>query len=236
MTENHSQTSNDAVKSSSRLAASVILLREGPNGAEVFVQHRASTMDFAAGAVAFPGGRADDEDSSDWGFEREVIDAHATAWASTDAARNPWQRRDKVGKLIAAALREVAEECGIALSAKGLVPWANWMTPEGLPKRFDTYFFVTVVGDGVEPRHQTTEATRSHWARISALIEDQEAGVLTILPPTLSILDELQELSSVEEIVLTPRSIKTVCLRADGIDEFYRERSQRRGEKAGTVR
>lgn len=45
-----------------RVAVSVVPLRDGPGGLEVFVQHRASTMDFAAGAVVFPGGRVDDVD------------------------------------------------------------------------------------------------------------------------------------------------------------------------------
>ena len=45
-----------------RPAVSVIPLRDGPGGVEVFVQHRQSTMDFAAGAVVFPGGRCDPGD------------------------------------------------------------------------------------------------------------------------------------------------------------------------------
>jgi 8-oxo-dGTP pyrophosphatase MutT (NUDIX family)/GNAT superfamily N-acetyltransferase len=45
-------------------AASVIPLRDGPDGLEVFVQHRASTMDFAPGAVVFPGGRRDPIDAT----------------------------------------------------------------------------------------------------------------------------------------------------------------------------
>ena len=42
-----------------RQAASVIMVREAANTLEVYVQHRATTMDFAAGAVVFPGGRTD---------------------------------------------------------------------------------------------------------------------------------------------------------------------------------
>lgn len=42
-----------------RSAVSVLPLRDGPAGLEVFVQHRAATMGFAAGMVVFPGGRVD---------------------------------------------------------------------------------------------------------------------------------------------------------------------------------
>ena len=40
-------------------AVSVLMIRDGATGLEVFVQHRVSTMDFAAGVVVFPGGRVD---------------------------------------------------------------------------------------------------------------------------------------------------------------------------------
>ncbi|CAM4119988.1 hypothetical protein [Janibacter anophelis] len=47
-----------------RPAVSVIPLRDGPDGLEAFVQHRATTMDFAAGVVVFPGGRCDPSDET----------------------------------------------------------------------------------------------------------------------------------------------------------------------------
>ncbi|WP_249010321.1 NUDIX hydrolase [Conexibacter sp. DBS9H8] len=47
------------------------------------------------------------------------------------------------GSAEAAARRELAEETGIVLpEASELVPFARWITPLGLPKRFDTWFFL----------------------------------------------------------------------------------------------
>lgn len=48
----------------------------------------------------------------------------------------------------AAARRELTEETGIELPADTeLVPFARWITPVALPRRYDTWFFLAL-GDG----------------------------------------------------------------------------------------
>ncbi|HYX11269.1 MAG TPA: NUDIX domain-containing protein, partial [Candidatus Acidoferrum sp.] len=44
-------------------AATVVLLRPGPDGAEVLLIHRPATMAFGPGLHVFPGGRVDPEDA-----------------------------------------------------------------------------------------------------------------------------------------------------------------------------
>ena len=107
------------------------------------------------------------------------------------------------------------------------MPWANWVTPEGHPKRFDTYFFISALAPGVDPLHQTTEASESLWTPVNELLDDQENGRLKILPPTLSILDELAEMGTLAHALESKRSIVPVRLPRDGIEEFYRVRWQR---------
>lgn len=48
-----------------RLAATVLLLRTAPSGLEVFVQTRASGMEFAPGVTVFPGGGIEPSDEGD---------------------------------------------------------------------------------------------------------------------------------------------------------------------------
>jgi 8-oxo-dGTP pyrophosphatase MutT (NUDIX family) len=211
-------------KAKPRLAVSVVLIRDSLNGLEVFVQHRASTMDFAAGVVAFPGGRVDDVDSSHWEFSVDLLDRHAAAWERTQVSNNVSEARHNAGRLIAAAMREVAEECDISLEPLALTPWANWITPEGLPKRFDTYFFVCALAPGVEPRHVTTEASHSHWVLVHQLLEEEAAGMHRLLPPTLTILDELLKAGGAEHAHQKRRTIEAVQLNPDRIEEFYRLR------------
>ena len=208
------------------LAASVVLLRDSRVGPEVFVQHRVSTMDFAAGMVVFPGGRVDDADSSGWTFGDELLEAHAEAWSGTSVSNDAARARHNAGRVLAAAVRELAEECGISLRPDSLMPWANWVTPEGQPKRFDTYFFVTAVGPGVEPRHQTTEAWQSHWLPVRRILQDESAGTIRLLPPTLTILDELVEIGTTAAIRQTKRVIESVRPRPGDMEEYFRLRRQ----------
>ncbi|MFC9354430.1 NUDIX domain-containing protein [Arthrobacter sp. NPDC057013] len=207
-----------------RLAVSVVLVRDSQNGLEVFVQHRASTMDFAAGVVAFPGGRVDAVDSSYGQLSVDLLEAHAAAWERTEASSEAADACHNAGRLIAAAVREVAEECGISVEPLALTPWANWITPKGMPKRFDTYFFVCALAPGVEPRHVTTEASHSHWVSVRQLLEQEAAGLHRLLPPTLTILDELLETGGAEHMHQKRRTIEAVQLRPDEIEEFYRLR------------
>lgn len=207
-----------------RQAVSVVLIRDSLNGLEVFVQHRASTMDFAAGVVAFPGGRVDDGDASLWQFNVDLLEAHAAAWERTGVSSEVSEARHNAGRLIAAAVREVAEECAISLEPLALTPWANWITPEGFPKRFDTYFFVCALAPGVEPRHVTTEASHSHWVPVRQLLEEEAADMHRLLPPTLTILDELLEAGGAAQMYQSRRIIEPVQLHPDGIEEFYRLR------------
>ncbi|WP_435832119.1 NUDIX hydrolase [Nocardia rhamnosiphila] len=89
-------------------ASTVMLLRDGAAGPEVFLQRRAGAMDFAAGMTAFPGGRVDPVDA-------EV----AIEWAGPSPRW--WGERFGVSEarakaLVCAAVRETFEECGVLLA------------------------------------------------------------------------------------------------------------------------
>jgi 8-oxo-dGTP pyrophosphatase MutT (NUDIX family) len=209
-----------------RRAVSVVLMRDSFHGVEVFVQCRALTMDFAAGVVAFPGGRVDAVDSSPSALSRDLLDSQVKAWSRTSVGTDATYARHTTACLLSAAVREVAEECDVVLQPEALVPWANWITPEGFPKRFDTFFFVTAVGPKLEPRHVTTEATSSDWIPVRKLLLDEAAGRLKMLPPTLAILDEIAEADTAEKVLLVKRHIDSVCLRLDDVEEFHRRRRE----------
>ena len=61
-----------SVAAEPRLAATVLLVRDGAAGPEVFVQQRAATMAFAPSMVVFPGGRVDPTDAAAGLPEAEV--------------------------------------------------------------------------------------------------------------------------------------------------------------------
>ena len=165
-------------------AVSVLPLRDGADGLEVFVQFRAATMDFAAGAVVFPGGRLDRGDRP-----VDVPLAHLGAWLSTNLPAP--------GLLAAAAVREVAEECGVLLTAADLVPWDDWITPPGGRRRFDVAFYLTPARPDQHWRNTTTGAVRADWRRPSDLLQAAGAGEVRLLPPTRVLLTELATFADV---------------------------------------
>lgn len=195
-------------------AVSVIPVREGGKGLEVFVQYRVSTMDFAAGAVVFPGGRIDAGDrqaGAVLALPATLVAEHAARWGST-AYGHLGSAEEAARTLLATGIREVAEETGAAIDPVRLVPWDDWITPLGMPKRFDVRFFLYPV-TGAEAAafgHTTTEAHRSEWASVSTLVDRTEARELVLLPPTRTILDELSALGSVAHALALPPVLRPV--------------------------
>lgn len=161
----------DGVPVPARPSASVILLREQGRDLEVYLLHRHTRMAFAASMVAFPGGGVDPVDH--------------------DHGPDP---------MLSCAVRELAEETGVRLTAADLAPWAHWITPEVEPRRYDTRFFVAGVPDDQEPADVSGEASAAGWATPAATLAAHRAGDLGLLPPTRSILVELAELGSVAAV------------------------------------
>lgn len=209
-----------------RLAASVILLRDAPDGLEAFVQHRVSSMDFAAGMVVFPGGRVDAADAEGWDYSPELLERHAADWKSSSISSPDAQAQ--AATVLAAAIREVFEEAGLTLEPSELRPWANWVTPTDMPKRFDTYFYVARPAPGAEPQHQTTEAWQSLWMPVDGILAAEAEGKLQLMPPTYFLLKEISEFSSVEAVWQAEHQVVPVLAPPGSMAAFLKERGNRR--------
>lgn len=196
-------------------AVSVLPVRDGPEGIEGFVQHRVATMDFAAGAVVFPGGRVDPGDTAAGralAVPAEVLAEHAQRWRHTAGLGGDAQASART--ILATAVREVAEETGARIDPARLVPWDDWITPVGNSRRFDVRFLLyavdsaagedaaaaaagTVAAGGPRFGHTTTEAHHSEWLPLAQVVRRAERGELALLPPTRTLVDELCALQTV---------------------------------------
>ncbi|NHW48062.1 NUDIX domain-containing protein [Paenarthrobacter sp. MSM-2-10-13] len=211
-----------------RLAASVILLRDAPSGLEAFVQHRVSTMDFAAGMVVFPGGRVDSADGSGWDYPAELLQRHASEWNQSSVGANPAEAVRNAGTILTAAIREVQEEAGLTIEAAHLRPWANWITPTDMPKRFDTFFYIAKPTAGATPQHQTTEAWQSLWMPVAEILAAEAAGTLKLMPPTYYLLKELAGFGTVDQVWTAEHSVVPVLAPVGSMAAFLKERENRR--------
>ncbi|MGN6475355.1 MAG: NUDIX hydrolase [Mycobacteriales bacterium] len=92
-----------------RHAATVVMLRDGADGPEVYLLRRSASMAFAAGAFVFPGGSVDlrDEDLGDEAW----VGRPPSDWASDLSCDEGLARA-----LVCAAVRETFEESGVLLA------------------------------------------------------------------------------------------------------------------------
>ncbi|GAA4400135.1 hypothetical protein GCM10023168_08600 [Fodinibacter luteus] len=164
-----------------RAAATVMLVRDGDAGPEVFVQRRVASMAFAPSTVVFPGGGVDAVDHQ--------LDVETPGLAELAAAMGVGVA--EAAPFAAAAVREVEEECAVRLSVADLRGRAHWVTPEFEPRRYDTWILAAGMPAGQHATGTTTESDHSTWVRPRELLSRHRAGEVRMLPPTVVSLEQL---------------------------------------------
>jgi 8-oxo-dGTP pyrophosphatase MutT (NUDIX family) len=104
----------------------------------------------------------------------------------------------------AAAIREVFEETAIRIDGE-LVPTSRWITPAGLPKRFDTWFFLYSVPRDVAVILQDAEAVDSTWIAPNDALARNRAGNFPMVFPTIKNLEAIASATSVDELLASRR-------------------------------
>ena len=176
-----------------RLSATVLLARDGADGIELFMVVRHHQIDFASGALVFPGGSldpgdrdprlrtlADGVDDIDDNVlavrvaaAREAFEECGVLFARTEGSdtnrrwsteRLPSAKKYR-SKLEANAvgLADIAEAEGLRLCLDQLHHFAHWITPVHMPKRFDTHFFLARAPADHHLVHDGSEAVDSVW-------------------------------------------------------------------------
>jgi len=191
-----------------RPAATVIVLRDGLKGPEVLMLKRSGRSGFFPNAWVFPGGRVDTADAS------TRVRGDALGLAHADKAFG------------VAAIRETFEEAGVWLgdgdatlefrqalnertadlsTAPELVAdlgrlafWSWWITPENEPKRYDTRFFVALLSpdEATHAQCDERETVEHRWITPNDAVQEAEAGLFFLAPPTYLTLCELSECES----------------------------------------
>jgi 8-oxo-dGTP pyrophosphatase MutT (NUDIX family) len=202
-----------------RPAATVLLLRDAP-AFEVLMVKRHHQIDFAAGALVFPGGKSHggDEDPR-WrdlatGWDAVGADGAALRIA---AIREAYEEagvllaRDAAGAFyvgeaaveVRAAVAEdrisfmdVVGDLGLKLDLAALTIFARWITPRLMPKRFDTWFYAAHAPDAQLAICDGREAVDAEWIAPAQALDMAAAGARKVIFPTRMNLQLLAESAS----------------------------------------
>ncbi|HEY9580138.1 MAG TPA: NUDIX domain-containing protein [Rhizorhapis sp.] len=207
-----------------RAAATLIIFRDREDSpAELLMMERSRKMDFAAGALVFPGGAVDEADA-------ELAAAHGGGLAVDEAAariaairetleesglvlglRNcpdadlacQIRERMKQGESFAALLGEY----GLELDLAQFVPFARWL-PNVRPRNYDTRFYLARLPvDSHAPCVDATENVRLFWASARDVLDRAgKEGEAHVIFPTRRNLERLAQFSDYASAAAHARS------------------------------
>jgi 8-oxo-dGTP pyrophosphatase MutT (NUDIX family) len=97
-------------------------------------------------------------------------------------------------------LRDLVVSEGWTLAFSRLARWAHWITPELMPHRFDTRFFLAFVPPGQECMPDARETTHGIWVSPAQGLAANLRGEIPLSPPSLVTLQELLHFRDIKEL------------------------------------
>lgn len=213
-----------------RPAASLILIRNGVPRAdgsrlEVLMVERHGDIEFAGGALVFPGGKVERSDATrrltgrfpslnDLDFRmaaiRETFEETGVLLARHVGSRRPAARHDqrrilkrieKRRHLRDRFLLQELQRQGLMLAPDKLIPFSHWITPEIRKIRFNTRFYLAAMPSGQMVQHDGTEAVGAFWSAPEYLVEKYGLDIRALMFPQRMNLMELARAADVTEAV-----------------------------------
>lgn len=219
-----------------RPAATILLLRDEP-AFEVLMVKRHHQIDFASGALVFPGGKTHHSDH-DMAWER-----HSTGWdaidpderplriaairevfeeagvlLARDAAGGVFHGDDRCGPAREAVAKEertfigLVAELGVKIDLTALTTYARWITPAMMHKRFDTWFYLAEATSQQLAVCDGWETVDAEWIAPAEAIRLAAAGERTVIFPTRMNLQLLAEASSVADAIARAKARELVVV------------------------
>ncbi len=216
-------------------AATILLVRDAPEF-QVLMVKRHHQIDFAGGALVFPGGKTHAGDG-DPAWETHIGSAAAdpTQRALRIAAiREAYEETGILlaraangdhftGSLAAAEARDavaadtrsfldLVDSLGLKLDLDAPTVFARWITPEMMPKRFDTWFYIAHAPADQLALCDGWETVDAEWIAPAEALRLGELGERTVIFPTRMNLKLLAEAGGAADAIAraSARTLVTV--------------------------
>ncbi len=150
-----------------RTAGTTLVVRD-TGSVKVLMLLRQRSMRFFGGFWVFPGGAVN----------------------TAEAAATRDDKNASIDSAATAACREMREEAGLTVPAVALLPWARWITPTAVRRRFDTFFFLTKSPPDQQAHVADSESTEIRWVDPGIWTSASLTGDFPLTPPTIMVLRE----------------------------------------------
>lgn len=212
------------------VAATVILVRERPDGEspwELFMVRRPVRSEFAADVYVFPGGKVDlaDRDPALETFFDAPLPGDAPDGPASRAAAIR-ELFEEAGVLLTAragvhvhsgvhgsvavrhrlrageiGLKEIVMSENVTIQVSALYPFAHWITPETMPRRYDTWFYVARLPAGQDAQHDQVETVDGLWVSPYDALRRADLGTFPLVFVTKKLLQRMLKHQSIDELL-----------------------------------
>ncbi len=232
-----------------RPSSTVVLVRDSVGAPELLLMRRHQRSAFG-GAYAFPGGVLEEADALVEDHCAGITPGEADALLSVDQGLTYFSAAirelfEESGVLLATVRRHGVDLLATrnALNA-GTLDWRTfvvdnrvqlhcdalhyfsfWITPEALPRRFSTRFFLAAMPEDQDAEHCGGELTDSCWLSADDALAACRDGAISLHFPTIKTLEALAAHATLDDL------LEWAATRArEGVPCIFPEIEKRRGE------
>ena len=111
-----------------------------------------------------------------------------------------------------ASIVDMVEAEDLEIATELMTPYAHWITPTFVPKRFDTWFFLAEAPEDQVALHDGSESTDSVWIGPQEAIDEAKTGKRTLVHATTKNLELLAEGKTVTGAIAAASARKIVTV------------------------
>ncbi|MGD0320971.1 MAG: NUDIX hydrolase [Acidimicrobiales bacterium] len=107
-------------------------------------------------------------------------------------------------------LLEICRDEGLTLALDRIYYFSHWITPEGMPRRYDTRFFIAEAPVDQTAHNDGSETVENRWIAPEKALRLAAEGKMALVFPTMKNLEAMSRFASAADLLAHTRTIKEV--------------------------